>query len=377
MTTNLTAPEGITLPRSLALPLYPASLMFVGISALLLALVASIGNAGLIRIFPAFFLLSWLFKYAYNLLEHVANGHAEPPVLSTDMLGPMEQRPFAQFAACLGLALLCFWIGGPPSMLIAAAGVLTLPAFVAVLGVNRSLLDALNPGALWRVALGLGPCYLLIIATIACYAAAVFLLARLPLWNVLRFAVAEFGLLSVYSLIGAALYVRRAQLGFEPTMSPEWMAEKEQREDQRQRELLLDELYKVVRVRSSQRAIDPLQRWLADRTTAQLGDDAPAIVARALQWDNKYGCRAVALCVIAELLQRDQGSLAVQLLAAAQARMPDIVPESEAATVALAARARVMGQRRMAAALLVTYQDQHSGRPLGAEATALQQELAS
>ena len=81
---------GMDLWKALRVPLQPASLIFVGISSLILAVVAPAGRLALI---PGFFLVSWLFKYGYVLLEHVANGDVEAPAISAEMLGPFEARP--------------------------------------------------------------------------------------------------------------------------------------------------------------------------------------------------------------------------------------------------------------------------------------------
>ena len=58
--------------------------------------------AGLAGIVLAPLLLMWLFNYSYVLLEHIANGAREPPVLAIEMLNPLnEQRPLLQLAIVL------------------------------------------------------------------------------------------------------------------------------------------------------------------------------------------------------------------------------------------------------------------------------------
>lgn len=53
-------------------------------------------RAGLVWIPLALALLLSLFNYAYVLLEQVANGAREPPVLALEMLNPLnQQRPAA------------------------------------------------------------------------------------------------------------------------------------------------------------------------------------------------------------------------------------------------------------------------------------------
>jgi len=109
----------MTIWRARLPPFYPASLIFVGLSAPLLAVTALAGYEGaILRIIPAFFVLSWLFKYAYSVLENAANGLAEPPVPSVDMLGPFETRPLLQLLLCVAVYEVADQIGGAPKMVI-------------------------------------------------------------------------------------------------------------------------------------------------------------------------------------------------------------------------------------------------------------------
>src|SRR5690348_12846946 len=90
-------PKTPTFLRSLLVPWSLGCILFVAASALLLALLFGRGVAGIVG---SVLLLSWLFKYAYVLLEHVANGSLEAPAVSVDMIGPFEQRPLMQLAWC-------------------------------------------------------------------------------------------------------------------------------------------------------------------------------------------------------------------------------------------------------------------------------------
>ena len=96
--------------RALLVPWGTSSLLFVGISSVLLTLSQSLRLLG--WWIACALLLSWLFKYAYVLLEHVANGFLEPPTVSLEMLSPVEQRPAIQLAWCLAAYLLIGMLGG-------------------------------------------------------------------------------------------------------------------------------------------------------------------------------------------------------------------------------------------------------------------------
>src|SRR5882757_2823314 len=76
----------------------------VVVFAVLLTLAAKAGLAGLPL---ALLLLSWLFKYAYVLFDHVVRGIDEPPALDITMMNPIsEQRPIAQIIILAAVAAL-------------------------------------------------------------------------------------------------------------------------------------------------------------------------------------------------------------------------------------------------------------------------------
>ncbi len=116
------------------------SLMLIAIFAVLLAFC---GSAGFYGMFAQLFLQIWVLKYCYVLIEHIADGRFEPPVMSTDMLSPFEARPWAQLIIVVGGVTACIALGGTAGAVLATVLVLLLPATIAVLGVGEPFL----PGA--------------------------------------------------------------------------------------------------------------------------------------------------------------------------------------------------------------------------------------
>ncbi len=113
-------------------------------------------HGGLIGIPLALMLLLWLFNYAYVLLEQVANGAREPPVLAVEMLNPLnEQRPLLQLAIVLlvysALWLLAHDLSGALAIALGVLAFIALPASIGALGVGTSFLQAINPMALWHI----------------------------------------------------------------------------------------------------------------------------------------------------------------------------------------------------------------------------------
>src|SRR3954447_22433300 len=96
--------------RVLLVPIHPTNLLMVGLFSVLFTLCLWIGIYGW---FAAWFLQVWIFKYCYVLIEHLADGAAEPPVMDTEMLSAFEARPWIQ-AMLLTLGWWsCYLIGGP------------------------------------------------------------------------------------------------------------------------------------------------------------------------------------------------------------------------------------------------------------------------
>ncbi len=77
--------------------------------------------------FAALFLLIWVFKYCYVLIEHLADGATEPPVMDTDMLSPFETRPWIQAALLFGGGWVCYQIGGTAGIALGVVLLALLP----------------------------------------------------------------------------------------------------------------------------------------------------------------------------------------------------------------------------------------------------------
>ena len=358
--------------RSLAAPFYPTSLIFVGLSGLLLGFLE---RFGLWAVIPMFFLISWLFKYGYVLLEHVANGRFDAPVASAEMLGPFEARPWVQTALVYCVVAAIRWIGGPVAMALGVTSLLVLPASVAVLGVSGQAIAAFNPLALWRMLRGLGWYYLWVLTAIAALCTAALLFWRTPLWSPVRYGLIELCVLSIFSLIGGAVYARRGRLQFEPRSSPERIDGITTANRHRQRQLMLDRVYQLVNARKSQHAAEPLKSWLSSLDSAQVHEDAQVIATTAAHWHNARGATLVLRCLIDQLLAAGRAAVAFHILRDALALDPEFTLDSEPHTLTLVHYVLTTGQPRLALQILDRYQRHFPDPPLSAAAQQLRQEL--
>ena len=190
--------------RVLLVPFHATNLLMVGVFALLLTFCLS---ARLLRAGSrAWFLQVWVFKYCYVLVEHLADGATEPPVMDTDMLSP-SNRARGSRPRCSSVG------GGSVTGSAAPAGIAArrrvarccCPATVAILGFGERPWQAVNPVTLFRVIRGLGPYYLLMLlvarrsAPRSCW----LLDARRICGHCSRHAIALWCEVAFFSLVGA------------------------------------------------------------------------------------------------------------------------------------------------------------------------------
>ena len=67
-----------------------------------------------------------------------------------------------------------------------------------------------------------------------------------------------------FSLVGASIYLRRKQLGFEPSQSPERAAARDETERLKERARMVDDVFQHVRIGKHVDATAPLANWLRD-----------------------------------------------------------------------------------------------------------------
>ena len=228
--------------------LRPARGGAAGVVIVFAALLTLAAKAGLLGIPLALLVLSWFFKYAYILFDHVVRGVDEPPTLDIQMVNPVnEQRPLGQLIIIAilfaGLTLAANTLPKPLTYSLAAIAVLMLPASVAVLGLEGNVVKAIYPVALAKMISGLGPMYALVLSIIAGYIVAVGLLDKLHPWLPVQVAATLFATLSSFSALGGALYERRHELGLETWHSPERTAERQRVVDQHKSQTTVTEAY--------------------------------------------------------------------------------------------------------------------------------------
>jgi len=296
--------------RVLLVPFRPTGLVLIAVFALVLTLLEF---AGLVGVFVSVLVQIWILKYGYVVIEHIADGAREPPVMDEEMLSPFEVRPWIQLGLMVGAAFICKLIGGQAGIALAVFFALLLPATIAVLGMGEPFFQAINPLMLFRLIRGLGPYYLLILLSIVFYGIILMLLARLGVWRIAWHATGVLCELSFFSLIGGCIYLRRRQLGFEPRHTPERAAAREEAERVKVRARMIDEVFQQVRIGKHVEATRPLAKWLSDLDGETAARDALFIAGQSLGWEAPGGLNTLASTLIRHMLRagRPDAALAV------------------------------------------------------------------
>jgi hypothetical protein len=252
-------------------------------------LVLAVGDAaGMLGIPLLMIGASWMWTYAYLLVNATAHG-LPLPVFAVEDANPWhEPRPLLQLALLAVAASLAWWlsqlVGSWAAVAVGGVSLLAFPASLALLAVEGEAVRAVSPVAIARVAAGLGVRYLGLLALGAGYAALVVALEPL-LPRIALVALAQLLLFSLATALGAALYARRHELGLDAWHAPEHDAARDARAVERERAALAEELYGLIRARHADVAWTRAVAWL------EAGGRDPAAVRwlreRALSWDEQ------------------------------------------------------------------------------------------
>lgn len=364
--------------RALALPFRTASLLFVGLSSLLLTLLTALGGAvAILGLFALYVTAVALTRYAFRMIEDAANGARDPAVVDIEMFNPVgDPRCFIHPA--LGLSLVALHLLRPewPVIPTLVAAALLFPPSIAATVMSGRARDALNPRAIGGVIRGWGIWYpLTVLATVALFALGL-LLDPGPGGGWLAMLVRQMVILLVCAWIGGAIYLRRFELGFAARLAPERKAEAAARERDARRQQVLDAVYRDLRLRETARAVAHLRQWISDAGPAHLPADVDAILGASRTWDVLRELPQLLRALAAQLQERRQTALALQVAEAGLAADATFAPGDETALIAIAEHARRTGRRREAVRLIENFlQALPQGASAGPQLLALREAL--
>jgi hypothetical protein len=368
--------------RYLAVPLRMAPLLLIGTFSVLLMVAL---RAGFLGIPLGLILLSWFSKYSFVLMDHVAEGAVEPPVMSAEMVNPLsEQRPLVLLLMVIGLFYAAnwarHWIGDRGSLVLLFAVGVTLPAVVAVQGATNTVMQSLNPRRVLGLIVRLRGDYLVILGFIAL----VWLFARfvlnssigavLPL--VVQVALIMYAWLAVFALLGGMLFERRFDIGLEDVHTPESVVagdDADDTPDERARDKEIDRIYAEWRGGAHANAWNTVL-GLVGKSSDPMGE-LRWLYQRAAQWpDGRLADRLAREMVPRLLAQRSTGE-ALDLVRERLKKDARFRPAGSADLLTLVQLARAAGDRATARVLLQDFSTLYPGDPAQAMVDRLNTQL--
>jgi hypothetical protein len=355
----------------------PTLLLFATTFGILLTVAE---RAGLFGLPLAAMLLLWYAKYLFVIIDCVAHGFDEPPVLSHELIAPFSDfRPLALLLLLVAVWMLTGavapWLGTTLVSVVRTLLLLALPACIALLAVDGNLLKAASPVAIWRVAAGLGTWYAALVGAVLLAGAALYVIAGsvplLVLQNVGVFLVT----LVLASLLGGALYERRDALGIDAWYSPERKAARHQREEDRDHDRFIDEVFALARNNSHQNAWRAVEVRLAQ---AKFADGEYDWLLQGLERiEDPRHLERLRQHYLSHLLAQRRRADALRLVESIWLRAPQFRPADAATTLTVARIAYESGTPRAARTLLQDFDTRFPNHPSAPIATALAAQVAS
>jgi hypothetical protein len=218
--------------------------------------------------------------------------------------------------------------------------------------------------------------YALVLAIIGGYSLLIALLGRWEPWLPVQIAIYMFCILSIFSVLGGALYERRHELGLETWASPERTEELRRKQDLRDSEKQVTDAYGQMRAGSHTQAWQLLQSWLGARGNAP--DDYRWLCGRVATWGDPRYLTRLTEDYVDRLLALKRTGEALDVVSARLTHDPSFRPKSAAATLAVARIAAAGGGTpRVARTLLADFPTRFAGDPSVVAANALARHLGA
>jgi len=367
--------------RYLAMPLQTAPLLLIGTFSILLVVAA---KAGLIGIPLGLILLSWFSKYSFVLMDRLAEGVVEPPVLSTEMVNPLdEQRPMILLLMAIGLFYASdaasYWIGKRGALVLMFAVGALLPAVVAVQGATGMVVQSLNPRRVLGLIARLRGDYLLILGFIAL----VWVFSRFVVEStvgdmlpfVLRIALLMYAWLAMFSLIGGVLFERRFDIGLDDVNTPASLdtGDDDDAPDERVRDREMDRIYAEWRGGAHANAWKTVLS-LVEKSSDQI-TELRWLYRRAAQWPDGRLADRLARELLPRLLAKRLTGEALDLVRERLKKDPRFRPTGSADLLTVVQLARTAGDRATARLLLQDFSTLYPDDPAQAMVDRLNTQL--
>lgn len=323
--------------------------VFAIIMSFVLHIVGIMQMMGLWGLIAVFMMNTWVLKYCFVMIEQIADGATEPPVMDAEMLSPFETRPLATTAVLIIGATLAWKVGGQAGVALAVVLLLVFPAQAALIAMGENVFGALNPLAWFRVIRGLGPFYALLLIVLAAVVGLNLLAGRITESMIVRVTVFLLAEVGFFGIIGSSIWLRRKPLGFEPSRSPERAAERAESERIKIRAQMMDEVFTNARIGKFVDATAPLARWMRDLDAEFAVRDSLYIAEQTLKWQLPLALNPIGSTLIRHLLRFGRPDAALKIYEQFRTRSPQFTMDSAADLRNLADYADSMGRDELAA----------------------------
>ena len=361
--------------RYMAVPLQIAPLLLIVIFSALMMLAI---KATLFGIALALLLLSGFFKYSFVLLDQLADGRTEPPVLSIEMMNPVGEGrslPVLVFviAVFFAASAAVFWFGPVLAVIIGSLILAALIAIVAVQGATGSLVQSLNPVRCWRLILRLRGDYIMVLACALVFCALIGIASAVALPFILQIALFMYAWLALFSLIGGLLYERRDELGLSDAYEVETFESDDGSDLARARQQNIDRIYAEWRGGAHENAWQSVTSYLAQSAEPLI--ELRWLYDRAKGWPDQRLANRLAQEMLPRLLADRRNGDALDILRERLSSSAEFRPLASADLIRLVQLAREAGDRRVARDLLHDFERFYPNDPAASVASLLTQQL--
>jgi hypothetical protein len=306
-------------------------------------------HAGFAGLPLAIALLSWFFKYCFILLDAIVTGADEPPVLSVEMINPLnEQRPLAQALLIAGGVALTFelhqHVGAAAAWACGTALLLLLPASIASLGMSGHALRAAWPPELWSIVVGVGKDYLVLLVAIPGLALLLLALGHFEVQPWVLIASVQLAFMLAFALIGSVLHEHRLELGIEYQTLRERIAERTKQEHASARHHMMDHAYMKFRVGKPLEGWQEIHTWLQSQRTA---DEYEALLEIAQGWDDVRAADKLTNELVELYFAQRQTGRSLDVVEKRLAKNPSYRPANAAQATRLVELAGAAGKRAL------------------------------
>jgi hypothetical protein len=211
-----------------------------------------------------------------------------------------------------------------------------------------NVFQAMNPLAWYRVIRGLGPWYPVLLAVLATGAALTWLVLRIDLPVIANVAIVLTCEVAFFGLVGSSIWMRRRQLGFEPSRSPERAEARAESERVKLRAQMLDQVFESARIGKYVDATQPLAAWLRDLDSEYVVRDALYVAEQAAKWQLLPALNPLGSTLIRHLLRFGRPDAALSIFAQFRERSSRFTMDSVSDLRILAEYAESVGKDELA-----------------------------